>query len=311
MSEPVHASEDQLREQLRVQTAIMESLLRQVVDTNVASVTRMHTLDASLHKIETILPAISNLTKRVDSLEGALKDLSALPGRLEAILEKLSAVSPASETTDNIQSKAVSGIAGLPEFVERISAQQSSILKELSAIPQQLEGLLEKVGSTTRAAPESDKWNELSKFPEMVERIESQQSTILQTLEKRVDPRLMIYLKPLIEMLEEEGRQAEQLKNAALQQLHDLLLRKTPRSDQEISTVLEKVNQEIRRCTESFERTQQALQIVVTPFQNVGRLFRNNLEIVVQAHDLMAQLYEDLPRFLGDMKKGYEDQLNT
>ncbi len=303
MTEPVHSSEEQLREQLRVQTTIMESLLRQAVDTNVASVTRLHTLDASLQKIETILPAISNLTKRVESLEGSLRDLSVLPQRLELLLEKVAfrtAEAPAL------------GKAPDPEWVGQWESQHTRLLKELSAIPQQLEALLERAAANAppKEVPVStpDHWNELAKFPEMVGRLESQQSTILQTLEKRVDPRLMIYLKPLIEMLEEEGRQAEQLKNDALRQLHELVSWKAPGTDQDISRVLEKVNQEIRRCTESFERTQQALQIVITPFQNVGRLFRNNLEIVVQAHDLMAQLYDDLPRFLTDMRQSHTGQ---
>ncbi|CAK0745788.1 hypothetical protein CCP3SC5AM1_120029 [Gammaproteobacteria bacterium] len=253
MTELVHPLEDQLQARI----AIMENLLRQVVEINVGATTRMHELDGKLQKIETILPMLSNFIERVkvppvDS-SSAKKDIADIKNRLD-------------------------------EFHQ-----------ELLSIPQRIETLLEK--ATTTYEPDASTLNKL------VDRIESQQSTILQTLEKRIDPRLMIYLKPLIEMLEEEGRQAEKLKDVALQQLQYLLSGKAPGSNEEISRVLQQVNQEIGRCTEAFARTQQALQIVVIPFQNIGRIFRDNLEIVVQAHDLMAQLYDDLPRFLDEIKK--------
>ncbi|MEI6413285.1 MAG: hypothetical protein WCP34_03355 [Pseudomonadota bacterium] len=275
MTEPVHPSE----ERLQARIAIMEDLLRQVVDINAAAATRLHGLDEKLHKIEVILPALTSFIKRMDTPLSPPPDSPAFKNEIADIRNRLE------------------------EFH-----------KEWLNIPQRLETLLEKVGTNPQGSPNvpmMDKWNELAGFPEMVGRLESQQSTILQTLEKRVDPRLMIYLKPLIEMLEEEGQQAEQLKNAALQRLQVLISGKSPGSDQEISQVLQQVDQEIRRCTEAFERTQQALQIVVTPFQNIGRLFRNNLEIVVQAHDLMAQLHDDLPRFLSDMKARHEEHLKA
>jgi septal ring factor EnvC (AmiA/AmiB activator) len=257
MTELVHSHEDQLQARI----LIMEDLLRQVVEINVAATNRMYELDSKLNRIETILPALSNFIERSKT--------------------KLVDASTEREIAD-------------------IKNRQEELHQELLSIPKRIEALLERATITTPGGLDG---SDISVMDKLVNRIESQQSTILQTLEKRVDPRLMIYLKPLIEMLEEEGRQAEELKNIALQKLQYLISGKTPGSNEEISCVLQQVQQEIGRCTESFARTQQALQIVVIPFQNIGRIFRDNLEIVVQAHDLMAQLYDDLPRFLDEMKK--------
>jgi uncharacterized coiled-coil DUF342 family protein len=258
MNELAPPSEDQLLARILV----MEDLLRQVVEINVAATSRRRELDEKMEKLNLILP---NLHKFIKEIE-----------------------------TQSVNSPIIQEIA-------EIRDRQEEFHQELLAIPQRIEALLEK--STTIIHHEPD----TTVLGKLVDKIELQQSTILQTLEKRVDPRIMIYLKPLVEMLEEEGRQAEKMKNVALQQLQYLLSGKTSTSNEEISRVLEQVNQEIARCTESFARTQQALQIVVIPFQNIGNLFRDNLEIVVQAHDLMAQLYDDLPRFLDEMKKRTSD----
>ncbi|CAK0756001.1 conserved hypothetical protein [Gammaproteobacteria bacterium] len=295
MTEPVHSSE----ERLQARIAIMEDLLRQVVEIDTTAVSRMQALDEKLRKFEAILPTLSGLVKKLDAVSTASsqppsasgKEIGDIRHQLDLLLEK------------------VVETQGTRKDITDIGSHLDTLHRELTSVPQRLETILEKVMTAAPSAdvPVLDQLNQLAGFPEMVGRLESQQSTILQTLEKRVDPRLMIYLKPLIEMLEEEGRQAEQLKNAALRQLQDLVSGTSPGSDQEISQVLQQVDQEIRRCTEAFERTQQALQIVVTPFQNVGRLFRNNLEIVVQAHDLMAQLHGDLPRFLSEMRARHEE----
>ncbi|CAK0757485.1 hypothetical protein CCP3SC1AL1_230021 [Gammaproteobacteria bacterium] len=247
-----------LENQLEARIAVMEDLLRRVVELNVDGTTRMYNLDGKLNKIESLLSTLSGFVDKVRTLPTDF---------------------PPTDKKD------------IAEITNRLDTFQ----QELLSIPQRIEALLEK----SMAARGSD----MSVMGKLVDKIESQQSTILQTLEKRVDPRIMIHLKPLIEMLEEEGRQAERLKNVALQQLQYLLSGNSPGSNEEISRVLQQVQQEIGRCTASFARTQQALQIVVVPFQNVGRIFRDNLEIVVQAHDLMAQLYEDLPRFLEEIKR--------
>ncbi|CAK0765303.1 hypothetical protein CCP3SC1_450018 [Gammaproteobacteria bacterium] len=227
-----------------------------------------------------VVEANVSATTRMHELDTKLHNIEAILPTLAGFIDKVKA--PAADSP------------GARKDIIDIKNRLDEFQQELLYMPKRIEALLEK--STITQVPDAT-------IMDKVDRIESQQSTILSTLEKRIDPRLMIYLKPLIEMLEEEGRQAEKMKNIALQQLQYLLSGKTPGTNEEISRVLQQVQQEITRCTESFARTQQALQIVVIPFQNVGRIFRDNLEIVVQAHDLMAQLYDDLPRFLNEMKK--------
>ncbi|MBF0191930.1 MAG: hypothetical protein HQL99_12450 [Magnetococcales bacterium] len=262
---------------LQNRITIMEDLLKKVVEVHLSTAVHVKSLDEKLNRMETAASAISNFIRKADSLsDGASFAKSAK----SVIAEEMK--------------------TGLAAVRQEVSDLQESVAK-----------LIEKTGSApvAVAAPTTENLDVLSQVPDLFNKFQTQQSTILQTLEKRIDPRIMIYLKPLIEMLEEEGRQAEEMKNNALLQLNEMLSGNRSGTDREISEMLQNVGKEIEKCQASFERTQQALQIVVTPFQNVGRLFRGNLETIVQAHDLMAQLHEDFPNFLGEMRRMHQDHV--
>ncbi|MBF0097035.1 MAG: hypothetical protein HQM04_13385 [Magnetococcales bacterium] len=250
---------------------ILENLLKKVVDVHLSTESRVKRLDDKLGQMELIAASINGFVSRMDAISQARPSAEAGPANAE------------------------------------VKQELAEVRQELAHLKSMLVGLTEKVSEQPVAcgetvSPLAGQLELLNKVPELFTKVESQQSTILQVLETRIDPRLMIYLKPLIEMLEEEGRQAERMKDSALQKLNDLLKGRRTGTDREISQMLANVSEEIQKCQASFERTQQALQIVVTPFQHVGRLFRDNLEIIVQAHDLMAQLHEDLPRFVEEMQ---------
>ncbi|MBF0339541.1 MAG: hypothetical protein HQL95_01090 [Magnetococcales bacterium] len=250
---------------------LLEDLLKKVVEVHLSTVVHVRSLDEKLNRIETSADSITGFMRRMDVMKN---DAIPMNGQISTEVRQ-----------------------GLDE-----------VRKDVADLKTSLQQLLEKADHAhlTASAPVAERLDVLSQVPEMFDKFQSQQSTILQTLEKRIDPRLMIYLKPLIEMLEEEGRQAEEMKNNALKELNELLSGQRTGTDREISEMLQHVSTEMEKCQAAFERTQQALQIVVTPFQNVGRLFRNNLEVIVQAHDLMAQLHEDFPTFLGEMRSMHQ-----
>ncbi|MEO5345521.1 MAG: hypothetical protein H7834_03965 [Magnetococcus sp. YQC-9] len=252
---------------------LLEELLKKVVEVHLSTAVHVKSLDEKLNRIEISADTITGFMRR---MEGVTEVGGGLPsdGRISAEVQQ--------------------GISEVRRDVAELKAGLHRLLEKSESV---------SLGVT---APVADKLDALSQVPEMFDKFQSQQSTILQTLEKRIDPRLMIYLKPLIEMLEEEGRQAEEMKNNALKELNELLTGQKTGTDREIAGMLENVSAEMEKCQAAFERTQQALQIVVTPFQNVGRLFRNNLEIIVQAHDLMAQLHEDFPAFLEEMRRTHQ-----
>ncbi|MBF0416689.1 MAG: hypothetical protein HQL86_00360 [Magnetococcales bacterium] len=253
---------------LQNRITLLEDLLKKVVEVHLSTAVHVKSLDEKLNRIEISADTITGFMRR---MEGVSDGAVPADGRIAAEVQQ-----------------------GVGE-----------VLKEVAELKASLQHLLERTDQAhlTASAPVVERLDVLSQVPEMFDKFQNQQSTILQTLEKRIDPRLMIYLKPLIEMLEEEGRQAEEMKNNALKELNELLTGQRTGSDREISEMLQHVSTEMEKCQAAFERTQQALQIVVTPFQNVGRLFRNNLEIIVQAHDLMAQLHEDFPNFLEEMRR--------
>ncbi|GAB0057881.1 hypothetical protein SIID45300_02215 [Candidatus Magnetaquicoccaceae bacterium FCR-1] len=248
---------------------LLEDLLKKVVEVHLSTAVHVKSLDEKLGRIEITSDTITNFLRRMDaeSAEG----FTPGEGRVS------------------------------PELAQELVEMR----KEVAELKATLQQIAERPDSLhlTATSPVAEQLDLLSQVPDLFDKVQSQQSTILQTLEKRIDPRLMIYLKPLIEMLEEEGRQAEEMKNNALKELNELLTGQRTGTDREIAGMLENVSGEMEKCQAAFERTQQALQIVVTPFQNVGRLFRNNLEIIVQAHDMMAQLHEDFPNFLEEMRR--------
>ncbi|MBF0184932.1 MAG: hypothetical protein HQM06_11165 [Magnetococcales bacterium] len=250
---------------------ILENLLKRVVEVHLSTESRVKRLDDKLGQMELIAASINGFVTRMDALSQAKATTEESPVSAELKQE----------------------LAEVRQEVARVQSMLTALTERLSE---------QSVASADTLSPFAGQLELLNKVPELFTKVENQQSTILHVLEQRIDPRLMIYLKPLIEMLEEEGRQAERMKDSALQKLNDLLQGKRSGTDREISQMLTHVSEEIQKCQASFERTQQALQIVVTPFQHVGRLFRDNLEIIVQAHDLMAQLHEDLPRFLEEMQ---------
>ncbi|MBF0212556.1 MAG: hypothetical protein HQM00_03205 [Magnetococcales bacterium] len=257
---------------LQNRITLLEDLLKKVVEVHLSTAVHVRSLDEKLNRIELSAETLTGFMRRMD---GVAEVDGTIP------------------TGGRIDTEVRQGL--------------SEVRNEVADLKSTLQRLVERSESLSSSAttPVVDKLDVLSQVPEMFDKFQSQQSTILQTLEKRIDPRLMIYLKPLIEMLEEEGRQAEEMKNKALQDLNALLTGQRTGTDREIAEMLEQVGAEMEKCQAAFERTQQALQIVVTPFQNVGRLFRNNLEIIVQAHDLMAQLHEDFPSFLKDMQQSH------
>ncbi|MBF0179725.1 MAG: hypothetical protein HQM03_06835 [Magnetococcales bacterium] len=260
---------------LQTRINILENLLKKVVEVHVSTAVHVKSLDEKLTRMEMTAGALSNFIKKMEGMQHAFTNLER----------------------------------GAP--LEELATGLTTVRQEVATLKETLAQLMEKGVGATVPAPMVEKLDALSCVPEMFNKFESQQSTLIQVLEKRIDPRLMIYLKPLIEMLEEEGRQAEQMKNAALAKLNDLLNDKPGATNQEISRLLEEVGKEIEQCQAAFERTQQALQMVVTPFQNIGRLFRGNLETMVMAHDLMAQLHADMPRFLAEMRQMHQAHLRA
>ncbi|MBF0262567.1 MAG: hypothetical protein HQL97_12135 [Magnetococcales bacterium] len=258
---------------LQNRITLLEELLKKVVEVHLSTAVHVKALDEKLNRIEISADTITGFMRRMES---APESGDALPsdGRISAEVQL--------------------GLTEVRRDVAELKAGLQQLLEKSESVPLGV------------AAPVTDKLDVLSQVPEMFDKFQSQQSTILKTLEKRTDPRLMIYLKPLIEMLEEEGRQAEEMKNNALKELNELLTGQRTGTDREITDMLQNVSAEMEKCQAAFERTQQALQIVVTPFQNVGRLFRNNLEIIVQAHDLMAQLHGDFPTFLEEMRRAHQ-----
>ncbi|MBF0116129.1 MAG: hypothetical protein HQM04_13960 [Magnetococcales bacterium] len=263
-------SADSVDTGLQSRISLLEDLLKKVVEVHLSTAVHVKSLDEKLNRLEISADTITNFMRRM-----------------------------------NPESDPAFGEARVsPEF----SQGWGEMRKEMADLKTAMQHLLEKSENVhlSAASPVVEKLDALSQVPDLFDKFQSQQSTILQTLEKRIDPRLMIYLKPLIEMLEEEGRQAEEMKNNALKELNELLTGQRTGTDREIAGMLEHVSSEMEKCQAAFERTQQALQIVVTPFQNVGRLFRNNLEIIVQAHDLMAQLHEDFPGFLEEMQRMHQ-----
>ncbi|MBF0626966.1 MAG: hypothetical protein HQL91_01975 [Magnetococcales bacterium] len=259
---------------LQNRITLMEDLLKKVVEVHLSTAVHVKSLDEKFSKMELTSATLTKLVRKVEGLADGEQMVS----------------STRSIMTDEMKS----GLADLR--------------KDVAELQQMMAKLLEKSGDgqLVASAPMVEKLDALSQVPDLFDKFQSQQSTILQTLEKRIDPRLMIYLKPLIEMLEEEGLQAEVMKNNALQQLNDVLTGNSSGTNREISETLQNVSKEIEKCQAAFERTQQALQIVVTPFQNIGQLFRGNLETIVQAHDLMAQLHEDFPKFLEEMRRMHQ-----
>ncbi|MBF0110533.1 MAG: hypothetical protein HQL76_15300 [Magnetococcales bacterium] len=286
--------------------AIMEGLLKRVVEVHLSTATHVKSLDEKLAKLELTATTLSNVIRKLDSMNDQQVAASTIRGAV-------------SEETKSFLAEVRRDISrihiGIDQLTKQIShpAQDSPVLfGEISEIRHTLGRLVEKLEQPDQTAvqgPVAEKLDALARVPEMIDKFGSQQSSLMQAMEKRIDPRVMIYLKPLIEMLEEEGRQAEEMKNRALRQLNDLLNGKQTGTDREISATLNHVGVEIEKCQAAFERTQQALQIVVTPFQNVGHLFRGNLETIVQAHDLMAQLHADFPRFLEEMKAMRHDDI--
>ncbi|MBF0155723.1 MAG: hypothetical protein HQL57_00870 [Magnetococcales bacterium] len=270
MTQPAGSADDGFQNRI----TILEGLLRQVVEVHLSTAKHVRSLDRKLGEIEVAATSVSGLVRKMESLAGG--------------------VVPATAVKSEIPEEVKQGMEELRREVAQIQATLVKLLEKADAQPALATG------------PMVEQLDALSRVPDLIDKFGSQQSTLIRTLEKRIDPRLMIYLKPLIEMLEEEGRQAEKMKDAALAQLNELLEGKHSGTDQEISRHLQSVGREIEKCQAAFERTQQALQIVVTPFQNIGRLFRGNLETIVQAHDLMAQLHEDFPRFLDEMRKMHE-----
>ncbi|MBF0614920.1 MAG: hypothetical protein G8237_12075 [Magnetococcales bacterium] len=264
-------SADSVDTGLQNRISLLEDLLKKVVEVHLSTAVHVKSLDEKLNRIEISADTITNFMRRMDpETDGAtLGETRVSPELSQGLVE---------------------------------------MRKEMADLKATLQHMLEKSESVhlSTASPMVEKLDALSQVPDMFDKFQSQQSTILQTLEKRIDPRLMIYLKPLIEMLEEEGRQAEEMKNNALKELNELMTGQRTGTDREIAGMLEHVSLEMEKCQAAFERTQQALQIVVTPFQHVGRLFRNNLEIIVQAHDLMAQLHDDFPSFLGEMQRMHQ-----
>ncbi|MBF0308775.1 MAG: hypothetical protein HQL56_04515 [Magnetococcales bacterium] len=278
---------------------IMEGLLKKVVEVHLSTATHVKSLDEKLNKLELTATTISNFVRKMDAMNDGQAAAATAKGVISEEMKKGLAevrqeVSLIHGTLDNLAEK-----MGGP------SLDTVSLAKEVAGIRATLDKLMQMMGEPRQTGvdgPVAEKLDALSRVPEMMDKFGTQQSSLMQAMEKRIDPRVMIYLKPLIEMLEEEGRQAEEMKNRALQQLNELLSGQHGGTNREISQTLNQVGEEIEKCQAAFERTQQALQIVVTPFQNVGRLFRGNLETIVQAHDLMAQLHADLPRFLEEMK---------
>ncbi|MBF0295703.1 MAG: hypothetical protein HQL96_10990 [Magnetococcales bacterium] len=254
---------------LQTRINLLESLLKKVVEVHVSTAVHVKSLDEKLTRMEMTAGALSNFVKKMEGMQHAFTNLER-----SAPMEELA--------------------SGL-----------TTVKQEVTTLKETLAQLMEKGVGATVPGPMVERLDALACVPEMFNKFESQQSTLIQALEKKIDPRLMIHLKPLIEMLEEEGRQAEKMKNTALAKLNNLLNGDAVASNQEISRMLEEVGKEIEQCQAAFERTQQALQIVVTPFQNIGRLFRGNLETMVMAHDLMAQLHADMPRFLEEMRQAH------
>ena len=290
-------------EGLQNRIAIAEELLKKIISVHVSTATHVQSLDEKLKRIDITAATISTFVRKIEALD---HDPSAMVKKEIAAIQEL-LVQPVQQLEERLQKTEERLVQPqpVPQLEERLQKTEELV----ALIHQQMTTLLEQLAQTQTAKEEAkpdtevvDKLNQLSCVPDLFNKFESQQSTIIKALEKRTDPRLMIYLKPLIEMLEEEGRQAEQMKDTALKQLMGLLSGEETGTNQQISQLLQNVGKEIEKCQASFERTQQALQIVITPFQNVGRLFRDNLEIIVQVHDMMAQLHGDLPRFLDEMK---------
>ncbi|MBF0123870.1 MAG: hypothetical protein HQL60_00880 [Magnetococcales bacterium] len=281
---------------LESRMAIAEELLNKIVAIHVSTATHVQNLGDKLNRLDTTASAISNFMRKIDMISNRMQDVES---------NKRSAVSDSAE----IQNAVAKPVQHLEARLQKTEEMVADIHRQLATLLERLPQST-TVATTEPVAPVGpvvvDKLNELSRMPDFINKFESQQSTILQALERRTDPRLMIYLKPLIEMLEEEGRQAEHMKDAALKQLNAILTGERSGTDQQIAHMLQNVGTEIEKCQAAFDRTQQALQMVVSPFQNVGRLFRDNLDIIVQAHDLLAELHADLPRFLDEMKAVHE-----
>jgi hypothetical protein len=274
--------------------AIMEELLQKVVNVHVSTATHVQSLDEKLSKLEMTASTISGFIRKMDALSNNQETATS---RRNLIAEELK------QGMEVVRSELTEMQAAMTLPIQQIDERLKKTEEMIASMHAQFES-----GGQRADQPMIEKLNELSRVPEMISAFGSQQSVIIQTLEKRIDPRLMIYLKPLIEMLEEEGRQAERMKDDALRRLHGLMSSGQVSSNQEIASMLEDVSGEITKCQAAFERTQQALQIVVTPFQNIGQLFRGNLEIIVQAHDMLAQLYQDLPKFALELKALHAEQ---
>ncbi|MBF0158083.1 MAG: hypothetical protein HQL58_01015 [Magnetococcales bacterium] len=274
---------------LESRMAIAEELLNKIVAIHVSTATNVQGLTDKLNRLDTTASAISSFMRKMDTISTRLQQQSDGGGR-----------SSAAAATDTAEIR-----SGMAEVME---ARLRKTEEMVAQIHQQLATMLERTSPQPAAV---DITPDAVVGKDLINKFESQQSSILQVLEQRTDPRLMIYLKPLIEMLEEEGRQATRMKDVALQQLNDLLTGKRSGTNQQISHTLQNVGTEIEKCQAAFERTQQALQMVISPFQQVGQLFRDNLEIIVQAHDLLAELHADLPKFLDEMKALHREQRSS
>ncbi|MBF0621329.1 MAG: hypothetical protein HQL54_05330 [Magnetococcales bacterium] len=260
---------------------VMEGLIGKIVELHVASTQRFQELDAKLDRMERIAQQIS-------ASSGTMVDQTGKSPAIGA-------------------GGALAGSSG-DATVQALDARLKNIEKLTAIMHTRLTGNAEPItGEDDGIAAVTGSGDAIP--ADVLVKMSSDQSTLIEELKKRIDPRLVIYLEPLIKTIEEEGLAAEKLKTTSISRLSALLDTEEPPSDQMIYETLVNIGTEIKDFEKSFDKTHQELKIIAVPFQKIGEIFKGNLDNMIQAHDMIFRLSADLPQILEQMVSVYNERI--
>ncbi|MGN7613618.1 hypothetical protein ACQZV8_16210 [Magnetococcales bacterium HHB-1] len=144
-----------------------------------------------------------------------------------------------------------------------------------------------------------------------LEQISHQQEEMAKPLSDRTDPRLNVFVKPLIDVLKEEREEIEEMNRNNLSKLMNMVQSGENLSDEQISKMLENIGDGVKNCQDKFRQQQKAIQDVGVPFKEISDLFQANLRSIIQAHDMLIQLSSEFPNYLGEIYDTYHEHART